>query len=390
MRVNRIGYIMLIISLLIMFVMSGQSFLIYSVLALVVMAAVLMVLLMIDSANIQAGLSIAETAQFGKDITYVLNVDSRYGLLVTQSVIVTLDIHNNMFGSISHKTLIFELDGGKNDCAITLPASECGGIVLKCGSIHVIDMLKLFKIKTKPLKDARIVIFPKHMDINVELSDMIIGESSKEGEMQNRKGSDSSEIYDIREYKQGDNVHSIHWKLSEKTDKLFVREASEPSHYDVVIIPDFAHFNGDEETTIDELNTAIAITAAISEQLVIKGIHFCMMIPREQGLSELYVSSDKDYEKMLMQSMCFKILKQSGSGLEYFITEHKEDYYTRLVIVSAGKYRQNLSRLEKQLGITVINAVKDIDRMSIDGQDGLEVIDIPADTKKGENYHIIY
>ena len=43
-----------------------------------------------------------------------------------------------------------------------------------------------------------------------------------------KPGGGFSEIHDLREYRPGDSLHEIHWKLSAKTDKLIVREAEEP------------------------------------------------------------------------------------------------------------------------------------------------------------------
>lgn len=389
MRNNRIGYIILILILLVMLYMTGQPFLVYAIIILLLTALLMLVLLLIDSSNISACLNIAGRAKFGQELTYVLSIDSRHGIHVIRNVIVDLEIYNKMFGSTSYKTLMFELSGGRKECRVTLPAIQCGEIVLKCRSIHIVDMMRLFKIRTKPFKDAGTIIYPKRVGISVELSEVIRGESVKEGAMQNRKGSDSSEIYDIREYRSGDDARSIHWKLSEKIDKLVIRESSEPSHYDAVIIPDFAHYNGEKEVTLDELNTAIAITAEIAEQLLMKGIHFCVMIPWEQGLNEIYVSGSDDFEKMLEQCMCFKILEYAGSGLEYFITEHKEQDYTRMIIISAGRYGQNLMGLEKHLGITIVNAVDSIDKLFIDAHDGLEIIDIPASKDATGKYHIV-
>ncbi len=43
-----------------------------------------------------------------------------------------------------------------------------------------------------------------------------------------RKGDDPSEIYQIREYRPPDSIHSIHWKLSAKEDNLMVKENGFP------------------------------------------------------------------------------------------------------------------------------------------------------------------
>ena len=61
------------------------------------------------------------------------------------------------------------------------------------------------------------IVYPRKVNLQVELSQMTIGAPKSEGMMQNRKGNDLSEIFDIREYVPGDDIRSIHWKLSSKT-----------------------------------------------------------------------------------------------------------------------------------------------------------------------------
>lgn len=389
MKSNRIGYILLMVVLAVMLYFFAMPFLAYFIVLLIAIAGVMGLLLVYDSFNIHAGLMVKRNGQLGRELPYTLSIGSRHGLLVTRSVLVELEIYNNMFGSTTYKTLMFELKNGKNDCVINLLAEQCGEISFKCRSIYIMDMLRLFRIKIKPFKDCSTIVYPKQLNVSVVLSDMIKGETLTEGNMQNRKGNDRSEIYDIREYQSGDDVRSIHWKLSGKTDKLIVRESSEPSHYDVVVIPDFAHYNGSEQVDIDELNTAVAMTVAVAEQLMQKGAHFCVMIPTENGLSEIEVANIRDYERMLAQAMCYKILDKAGTGLEYFLMEHKERYFTRMVIISAGRYRQNLSGLENQMGITIINAVRDRKKMFIDSHDSFEVVEIPADADESNKFHII-
>lgn len=39
-----------------------------------------------------------------------------------------------------------------------------------------------------------------------------------------RPGDDPGETYDIREYRSGDSIRQIHWKLSGKLDDIMIRE----------------------------------------------------------------------------------------------------------------------------------------------------------------------
>ena len=46
-----------------------------------------------------------------------------------------------------------------------------------------------------------------------------------------RKGEDASEIYDVREYRAGDRMQKVHWKLSAREDTIYIKEFSYPLPY---------------------------------------------------------------------------------------------------------------------------------------------------------------
>ena len=58
---------------------------------------------------------------------------------------------------------------------------------------------------------------------------------------------------DLREYRPGDSLHEIHWKLSAKTDKLIVREAEEPNRGLIVLSFDFSGSRAQLDSTLRQL-----------------------------------------------------------------------------------------------------------------------------------------
>ena len=68
-----------------------------------------------------------------------------------------------------------------------------------------------------------------------------------------KPGGGFSEIHDLREYRPGDSLHEIHWKLSAKTDKLIVREAEEPNRGLIVLSFDFSGSRTQLDSTLRQL-----------------------------------------------------------------------------------------------------------------------------------------
>ena len=55
-----------------------------------------------------------------------------------------------------------------------------------------------------------------------------------------KPGGGFSEEHELREYRAGDNLRDIHWKLSVKTDSMIVREAQEPVRSRVLLTLDLS------------------------------------------------------------------------------------------------------------------------------------------------------
>ena len=56
---------------------------------------------------------------------------------------------------------------------------------------------------------------------------------------QTKPGDDPSEIFNIREYHPGDAVSRIHWKLSSKSDILFIKEFGFPIEKKILLLAEY-------------------------------------------------------------------------------------------------------------------------------------------------------
>ena len=95
-----------------------------------------------------------------------------------------------------------------------------------------------------------------------------------------------------------------------------MRQASDPSHYNVAILPDFAL----QGATKAEQNAAVAYGAAIAAQLVRRGAGFCMALPSATGVELQEVHTMQEYERMLSHWMSSPVQEQPG-GLLVSVSE---------------------------------------------------------------------
>lgn len=80
------------------------------------------------------------------------------------------------------------------------------------------------------------LITPNTFGLQVEV---VYGENAvldAEEYSMSKAGFDPSETFAVREYRAGDHIHQIHWKLSEKLDGLIVRDYGLPVQNTILLL----------------------------------------------------------------------------------------------------------------------------------------------------------
>jgi len=115
----------------------------------------------------------------------------------------------------------------------------CGMIQISLEKVKVLDYFYLFQTKLKKqAPQMEILVLPQKTDIM--LNDAAPAVDDPEGtHYADRPGDDPSETFNIREYQPGDAVSRIHWKLSSKSDKIFIREFGRPISKQVLLIAEY-------------------------------------------------------------------------------------------------------------------------------------------------------
>ncbi|MBU5481093.1 DUF58 domain-containing protein [Blautia sp. MSJ-19] len=386
---NRLGYILVMAGCAVLLFFYSRPFLLYALLLMLGVAVGDFFLLRRDARNLQTEFEIRPAVRQGNTASLILKTSSKHRMLVAGQILLDAVVRNEMFDTVEQRKVQMHLQHTEESFEIPISANLSGEINIESAGVWISDLFKLFRFPGKNLRTIHTVIYPEDAPIRVEVSRKFVGASQDEGLVQSRKGNDPSETFDIREYMPGDDVRSIHWKLSSKTDTLIFRESSDPSRYHMVILPDFGLKQAGESASETELNAAVGIGAAVCRQLAAKGVAFCMAFPSASGIRLVEVRNQSDYRRMLSQWLAMRVQKNSGDGLKMFITEHLEHCFTRLLILSAGQYDQNLSILDGQISVTVLNASENREDVYVSRNGSCELMEIPAAHKNDRTYRII-
>lgn len=104
----------------------------------------------------------------------------------------------------------------------TISSKHCGKVEIVVNQVKVYDYLSLFCRKKKQVCNKKIIILPKERNIPITLNTTSLNvlQTYKVNEIGNADITD----FTIREYRDGDSIKHMHWKLTAKTDELWMKE----------------------------------------------------------------------------------------------------------------------------------------------------------------------
>lgn len=120
---------------------------------------------------------------------------------------------------------------GRKEEKITkyISAEKCGKMIVGLPQIRVSDWWGGFSFPKKIKAREEILVMPNLCQVNLIVS---YGTrwflSEAEEYAKDKSGDDNTEIYEIREYRNGDRMQKVHWKISANQEELYVKEYSYP------------------------------------------------------------------------------------------------------------------------------------------------------------------
>jgi uncharacterized protein (DUF58 family) len=162
----------------------------------------------------------------------------------------------------------------KQEINLKISFPYCGEYEVTIDTIEFYDLLKLFRVRRKVNKVIKAVVLPREITIP-------IFENNSENETENTAiplSSDEANYSSLREYREGDTLRRVHWKLSAQreavsaSEPLIVRQSEQTRDNSCVIFCDFIPQNADYNYVIPRIRDAvIEIALSITRQVVLSG-----------------------------------------------------------------------------------------------------------------------
>ncbi|MBQ9066089.1 MAG: DUF58 domain-containing protein [Clostridia bacterium] len=195
--------------------------------------------------------------------------------------------------------------------------AEVGRIETILTDLWVMDPMRLFRFRIPARQHGTFMVEPPDLPVRILMDEAAetTGSSQKYSEFE--PGRDVSETFDTREYMKGDDVRSIHWKLSSKFDTLMVREYGKPMEFSLILLAELA------ESSAPALEACISYTAGISRGLLDRGLLHTIAW-YDAGTGEYLSFNVTDYESL--ESAILRLVvscphEGTGESLQRFLAD---------------------------------------------------------------------
>lgn len=198
------------------------------------------------------------TARKGQKILLRLTAENRFPFAGGQ-ISVTLTVSNTLTGEIQKERLSF-FTGRKAAVSHRLTSAACGQVVCSLSKAWACDYMGLFSLPVRLGKKARcaVLFYPAVYRPLLFLDRVTVPDGEGDRYSQTKPGDDPSELFDLREYRTGDRLSRVHWKLSQKTGKTLVKEFGLPISDHILFLLDLNGAGGETDRLLDAFSSLSA------------------------------------------------------------------------------------------------------------------------------------
>lgn len=245
-----------------------------------------------------------------------------------------------------------------------IKSKYCGKLIIEIQSLKIYDYLTFSSVKKKLNKSKEIIVLPQIYDLN--FSSNVININSLEGETfsKDKAGDDPSEVFNVREYVEGDKIQRIHWKLSSKVDNVMIKEYSQPIVHDSIIIVEFCENENNINTIQGIIETAISLSHML---LSYNYIHYiCWYDKNKDFFNKIIINSEEDMLGVACELLSLKPYTDDVLSLKHYNIEKGSEEYSRKFYVTSNIPKKNIMDIKENENMDIFY-LDDGSNPSIDG-----------------------
>lgn len=345
----------------------------------IVFPFILITLLKLELRYIQMDIQGPKQGKVGQSLSFTTEVKSRYRLLVSgridyvfvyKNMTLKNELKRNIFIPLGIKT------ARKNQ---EYTATYCGNVMISYEKVYLYDVFGFCRVPISQTQKHHLVVYPGK--VNIELLYNELSKPYENGvlQYQYKKGPDMSEIFDLKQYYQGDDIRHVHWKLTAKTRQMLLKEGTHNSSFETVLLVDIGLNDQNEEVDKKVLSKALSFAMSMSEELLLKNIGHYVALYDHGSFYWLEMNNVQDYYTTLEQWFYKGVSLQNGDALHLFMSEQLDLIFTKMIYVTAGNFNEEISKLNDFLSVSAITVKDHLEKVQTTKHHQNQLYELPVD-----------
>ncbi len=362
---NKIIYILLVAVLLFFYVMYIDNLSLFLLVSAVILPFVLIMIALHTRSRLEAQLISSRMSENKKkDITIDVKITNK-SIFPVSNACIYLEIMNSADSIPEPMTATVPVQALNSQImSFNISSEYCGKLIVKLRHIKIYDYIKLFSFRKKFDISKEIVIMPDTYPIAVFTDHLFDENTQSELYSKFKSGDDCSEVFDIRNYNEGDKINRIHWKLSMKQETLMVKEYSLPVNCSVLVLFEFStDFKKGYMLKLDTLmETLASVSESIAESEAVHEISWYNTIKENYVSSRISVAEDvASFLGTLLRS---KAYTEPNKAYFQHIKADAGNRYSHMIYITSSVTKEILDNIISDENIdrkTIIYITENID-----------------------------
>lgn len=223
------------------------------------------------------------------------------------------------------------------DFNAVLSSKYAGVLQIELKNTFVTDVFGVFKFKVKNIPNPqRFVILPQPFDMEASLAQNPISSADSDLYSMEKWGNDPGETFMIKEYEAGDPIKNIHWKLSQKVDKLMVRQLGLPVINNVLVIFDNTYYTMEQKPSEKGIDAMADIAVSLCSALAENDIAFTFACKNNGFLDLFEIHNFDDFQQNTYKILSSEFRKSDLSAVDAYSEISEGRPFHHVVIISAN------------------------------------------------------
>jgi uncharacterized protein (DUF58 family) len=316
---KRLEYLVLLLAAFFfhIFVVDYISFWILAFLLMLPLVSLLITVLAMGGATAELIIN-KVSIQKNESLPIQLKIHNKH-LFLTCMCMVKLTIQNELLQQEETRLFFMTATHSGHTVEQVISSRYCGMIKCSISELKIYDALGLFSFRKETESSYFVSILPSVYPL-MAMSSKIQQDIKNNIISRTVKGNDPSEFMDVREYRDGDRLARIHWKLSDKYDQIMVKDFGDPISNDVLLLFDL---NGNSDEKICGLLDAVySISNFLIKNQITYEIQWYDSVHERAVLTEIAQNNDlvSAFEAIMAKSRYQKqswILKNCNNVCDY-------------------------------------------------------------------------